>query len=183
MTEFMQQNAQPQPANPQRLQPDGGRRKQRPARIHQKQNMQPHRDPKEPANRNADIEKIHLRRRLSHRPAPLGNRAPDETRPHPCASNPHMSIWNQHLCNLFKRTAGRELKNGEHQCPICSEIVPTSQLLSHATLDDQRFGPGLVIARIKQDHPDWIETDGACPKCVEFYRNTVATERRKIRVN
>ncbi len=28
-----------------------------------------------------------------------------------------------------------------------------------------------IIKRIREEHPDWVEEDGACPKCVEHYRN------------
>jgi|SRR5882724_4120842 len=92
-----------------------------------------------------------------------------------------MSIWNEHLCNLLGGNKRRALKKGEYQCPLCSEIVPVGELRAHAVADDQRFLDGLVIARIKQDHPEWVETDGACPKCVEHYRQTVGVQKIKSR--
>jgi len=27
-----------------------------------------------------------------------------------------------------------------------------------------------IIARIKEQHPDWQEKDGACPKCIDYYK-------------
>lgn len=27
-----------------------------------------------------------------------------------------------------------------------------------------------IIERIKKDHPEWVEKDGACPKCLEYYK-------------
>lgn len=27
-----------------------------------------------------------------------------------------------------------------------------------------------VMERIKNEHPDWVEKDGACPQCVEYYK-------------
>jgi hypothetical protein len=74
-------------------------------------------------------------------------------------------------------------RRGQYTCPLCSETIPASEILAHAALDDQRFRDGRMIARIRQDHPEWIEADGACPKCIEFYRKAISAERPKIRVN
>ncbi|MDD5195096.1 MAG: hypothetical protein PHQ96_05440 [Candidatus Omnitrophica bacterium] len=30
---------------------------------------------------------------------------------------------------------------------------------------------GYIIERIKLDHPGWVQKDGACSKCVEYYKN------------
>ena len=84
-----------------------------------------------------------------------------------------MSIWKEHLCNLFGAGKSQPPKQGEFRCPICGDIVPMRELLTHAVEDDRRFQDGRTIARIKQDHPEWIEADGACPKCVEYYRKIV----------
>jgi hypothetical protein len=81
-----------------------------------------------------------------------------------------MSIWNTHLCNLFKK-AKPAADEDELRCPLCGETVPEDEILAHAGKDDARFRDGLVIARIKQDHPDWVEADGACPKCIEYYQH------------
>lgn len=90
-----------------------------------------------------------------------------------------MSIWNQHLCNLFGGGDKSKIpKKGEFKCPICGEIVPVGEIRKHAAEDDQRFKQGNLIARIKQDHPEWIETDGTCPKCVEYYQKLVASAEK-----
>jgi predicted RNA-binding Zn-ribbon protein involved in translation (DUF1610 family) len=94
------------------------------------------------------------------------------------ASHPTVSIWNKHLCGLFgggKETAKRR---GDFTCPLCGEAISAGELRAHAAKDDQRFKHGLMIARIKQDHPEWVEADGACPKCVEYYRQLVATSEK-----
>ncbi len=26
-----------------------------------------------------------------------------------------------------------------------------------------------LIDAIKKDHPEWVESSGACPKCIEYY--------------
>lgn len=48
-------------------------------------------------------------------------------------------------------------------CPICgSQLAPESAAL-HVMAE--RW----VIEQIREDHPEWVESDGACPKCLEFY--------------
>jgi hypothetical protein len=90
-----------------------------------------------------------------------------------------MSIWNEHLCNLFSGKRRHALKQNEFKCPLCGEIVPFGEMRAHAAADNRHFQDGLVIARIKQDHPQWVEADGACPKCMEYYRQTVGVEKVK----
>jgi hypothetical protein len=92
-----------------------------------------------------------------------------------------MSIWNEHLCNLFGGNKRRPLKQDEFKCPICGETVLFGEMRAHAAADNRRFQDGLVIARIKQDHPEWVEADDACPKCIEYYRQTVAVEKVRPR--
>ena len=92
-----------------------------------------------------------------------------------------MSIWNAHLCNLFGGDKSKEPKPGEFRCPLCGDIVPVGEIRVHAVADDQRFKEGRLIARIKQDHPEWLEADGACPKCMEYYRQTLGGEKIKPR--
>jgi len=92
-----------------------------------------------------------------------------------------MSIWNEHLCNLLSGKKRPTSKQGEFRCPLCSETVALGELRAHAALDDQRFRDGLVITRIKQDHPEWVEADGACPRCIEYYRGISGAEKVKPR--
>ena len=28
-----------------------------------------------------------------------------------------------------------------------------------------------LIDAIKKDHPEWVQSSGACPKCIEYYSN------------
>lgn len=92
-----------------------------------------------------------------------------------------MSIWNKHLCNLFGGDQSKSPKEGEFKCPLCGSLVPISQIRVHAIEDDKRFKEGMLIARIKADHPEWVETDGACPKCIEYYRATLPVEKLQPR--
>ena len=82
---------------------------------------------------------------------------------------------------IYIKRSNRLLKANEYRCPICGDIISAGELRAHAALDDERFRAGLMIARIKRDHPNWIESDGACPKCVEFYRKATAIDRLRLR--
>ena len=86
-----------------------------------------------------------------------------------------MSIWKRHLCSFFKT---EPVPHDSYRCPLCGENVKPGELRAHAALDDERFREGLVIARIKEDHPDWVEADGACERCIEYYRQTVGLRSR-----
>ena len=46
-------------------------------------------------------------------------------------------------------------------CPLCGQ--PTSQL--HRVVEQY------VISVIRRENPDWIEADGSCPACIEYYNN------------
>ena len=45
------------------------------------------------------------------------------------------------------------------ECVLCKKGV---QSLEH---DIEH----LVMELIKKEHKEWVESDGACPKCVEYY--------------
>lgn len=49
-------------------------------------------------------------------------------------------------------------------CPVCGKLEPTE------IVDVCTSAYGYLIERIKKDHPEWIEKDGACPKCIEYYK-------------
>jgi len=47
------------------------------------------------------------------------------------------------------------------ECVLCKEsVVSLNTEIEH-----------LVIDMIKKRNSDWIEPDGACPKCIEYYKN------------
>ena len=50
-------------------------------------------------------------------------------------------------------------------CPICGKTISRDLLvvISHAE--------GHIIDVIKKEHPDWVELDGICKKCYEYYKN------------
>jgi hypothetical protein len=45
-------------------------------------------------------------------------------------------------------------------CPLCQEEVEST--LEESLLEG-------VINEIKRQHPEWVEADGACQRCVSFY--------------
>jgi len=49
-------------------------------------------------------------------------------------------------------------------CPICGKTVeePIKQICSQMRQ--------VIIEKIKRDHPEWLEKDGACPKCLQHYK-------------
>lgn len=48
-------------------------------------------------------------------------------------------------------------------CPICKKEMDKK------TAEICRQAREFIIKNIKRDHPEWVEKDGACPKCVEYY--------------
>lgn len=49
-------------------------------------------------------------------------------------------------------------------CPVCKKEI------DEHVIDVCRESYQFIIDRIKQEHPDWVEKDGACPKCVDYYK-------------
>lgn len=49
-------------------------------------------------------------------------------------------------------------------CPTCGQEIERDLLLF---LDHTQ---GHIISYIKEKHPEWIEKDGICPKCHEYYK-------------
>jgi hypothetical protein len=58
-----------------------------------------------------------------------------------------------------------EKKKNKILCPVCKEMEDEDLVVLCKTAYDY------VIETIKRDHPEWQEKDGACPKCVEYYKN------------
>lgn len=51
----------------------------------------------------------------------------------------------------------------EQFCPICKKKTESQ------VVDICQKAYNFIIDKIKQDHPEWVKEDGACPKCVEHY--------------
>ena len=73
----------------------------------------------------------------------------------------------------------------EYQCSACGAKVSGDMLIYRDHMNEH------IIDLIKTDHPDWVENDGICKKCVEYYQSelkgsvfhdaTCVKRNRKIR--
>ena len=57
-------------------------------------------------------------------------------------------------------------------CPLCSDRVDRLVYRFHVESESE------VIHRIKTDHTDWVENDGACSRCVDYYHTEVVVHQR-----
>ena len=53
----------------------------------------------------------------------------------------------------------------EYLCSACGAKVNADMLVYREHVNNH------VIDLIKNDHPDWVEQDGICKKCVEYYES------------
>lgn len=49
-------------------------------------------------------------------------------------------------------------------CPVCKKMIDSN------LVDTCESAYKYVIENIKKKHPNWVENDGACPKCVDYYK-------------
>ena len=52
-------------------------------------------------------------------------------------------------------------------CKLCGESVPTEQKLLHREIE------ALMLAQIREKHPEWQEADGICPKCYDALKRLI----------
>lgn len=52
----------------------------------------------------------------------------------------------------------------DYLCPVCGKEMPRDLMvfLNHT---DQH-----IVNEIKKTHPQWVDADGVCRRCLEFYR-------------
>jgi len=73
----------------------------------------------------------------------------------------------------------------EYTCSICEEKVE-GDLISLKDHTEKH-----IIDLLKADHPDWVEDDGICQKCLDYYKGEIdgstfkdaacALRRRKVK--
>jgi len=54
--------------------------------------------------------------------------------------------------------------NGKKICPVCKKETDAK------IVDVCTTAYKYVMDKIREEHPEWVEKDGACPKCVECYK-------------
>src|SRR5687768_11685896 len=57
-----------------------------------------------------------------------------------------------------------------YQCPLCHKQVERDLLIF---LDHTQSH---VIDEIKKSHPEWVESDGTCQPCADYYRKQISGE-------
>lgn len=72
-----------------------------------------------------------------------------------------------------------------YTCSLCREKIEGDLIQLQGHTDKH------IVDLIKHDHPEWVEGDGVCQKCVEYYRSEIegspfkdapcAIRQRKIR--
>ena len=75
-----------------------------------------------------------------------------------------------------KRRGTDPLDQGSYICPICGDRVRPEIRGLHALAE--RW----VIEQIKKRHPEWVEADGLCPKCLDHYRDSQLHRRNPTRL-
>ncbi|MFQ5743614.1 MAG: hypothetical protein ACE5HV_08495 [Acidobacteriota bacterium] len=49
-------------------------------------------------------------------------------------------------------------------CPLCAQSVEELEYALHESVDR------VVLDWIRRQHPDWVDEDGVCKRCVDLYR-------------
>ncbi|MGE5280356.1 MAG: hypothetical protein ACM3L6_06410 [Deltaproteobacteria bacterium] len=73
------------------------------------------------------------------------------------------SMTDPRLCN--KCAPGQ--KPSGYVCSICNRNVKEEHALAHVKAEEY------LITLIKKDHPEWKESGGSCPQCLDYYRKLV----------
>jgi len=53
----------------------------------------------------------------------------------------------------------------EYKCSVCKNEVE-GDLLVYIDHTEKH-----IMDEIKASHPDWVEKDGVCQKCIDYYKN------------
>lgn len=55
-------------------------------------------------------------------------------------------------------------KDNNYVCPVCEREVEDVIIPFHKNVEKQ------ILELIKSHNPRWIESDGSCPKAIEYYK-------------
>jgi hypothetical protein len=56
------------------------------------------------------------------------------------------------------------------KCPVCGKVSEEDMI----RLCEE--AQGWIIDTIRRAHPDWVEKDGSCSKCLEYYKKLGKSE-------
>ena len=59
----------------------------------------------------------------------------------------------------------------EFKCPVCEIVVPYDLQIIIPHAEEH------IIDEIKKKHPDWVQNDGICKKCYEYYKSQMRPGR------
>lgn len=54
-----------------------------------------------------------------------------------------------------------------YTCSVCKQEVQGDLVVFKDHTEEH------IVELVKYKHPEWIESDGMCEKCVEYYRNAI----------
>ncbi len=57
-----------------------------------------------------------------------------------------------------------------YTCSVCNQVVDGDLVAFQDHTEDH------IIDVIKSKNPDWVESDGVCQKCVEYFRKQIKGE-------
>jgi len=52
----------------------------------------------------------------------------------------------------------------EYQCGVCGQKVGGDMMVYREHTEKH------IVDLVKHDHPDWVEQNGMCRKCIDYYR-------------
>jgi hypothetical protein len=71
------------------------------------------------------------------------------------------------LCNKCAAKGANAAPLSDYVCPICNRQVDEKTALTHIKAEEY------LLELIRKDHPEWKEGQGACPKCMDYYRQLI----------
>ena len=71
------------------------------------------------------------------------------------------------LCNKCAAKGTNAAPLSDYVCPICNRRVDEKTALTHIKAEEY------LLELIRKDHPEWKEGQGACPKCMDYYRQLI----------
>ncbi|MDD5018853.1 MAG: hypothetical protein PHH75_01595 [Candidatus Omnitrophica bacterium] len=71
------------------------------------------------------------------------------------------------LCNKCDAANKKKKSSSGYICRICNRRVDETIALTHVKTEEY------LLELIRKDHPEWKEEHGACPKCIDYYRQLI----------